>query len=144
MSRRHTLAVSAAAALLAAGCTSGIAGPPTPASPRSSVTTVSNSDSGRTIHLAMGQRLTVVLSGGYWTFAPSPDPAVLRQDRGPTLLPRSPANCPPGLGCSPIEVRFTAVSPGTTQVRAGRTTCGEALRCTGDRGRFAVTVDVDR
>jgi hypothetical protein len=104
---------------------------------------VRNSDSGRTLHLAKGQQLAVILTGGYWTFGPVPDPAVLRQDRGPTLPAPSPASCPPGVGCTPIAVRYTAISPGTTQVRAWRTTCGAALRCTGDHGRFAVTVHVD-
>lgn len=142
MPRHRALAASATVALLTAGCAAGKPGTHTSASPGTSPATVNNSDSGRTVHLARGQQLVVVLTGGYWTFGPSPDPTVMRPDRGPTLLAPSPADCPPGLGCSPIEVRFTAISAGTTQIRASRTTCGEARRCTGNQGRFAVVVDV--
>jgi len=133
--------------LLVGGCYGerpGDFGTPGLRPPVASAVTVGNADSGKTVRVKIGQDLQVVLTGGYWTFKGSSAPIVLKQDGAPIQLPRSPANCPPGLGCTPLELRFTALAPGTAVVRAGRTTCGEALRCTGERGRFSVTVVVDR
>jgi hypothetical protein len=128
------------AALLVAGC----AGTPGTPSPRASETTVGNADSGKTVRLGRGQALRVVLTGGYWTFQGSSAPSVLKQNGPPTELSPSPGNCPPGLGCAPLTARFTAIAPGTARIRADRTTCGEARRCTGDEGTFSVTVVVTR
>jgi hypothetical protein len=133
-----------AAALLVSGCagTATPASTPTPRPP--SERAVGNADSGKTVRLRPGQAMRVVLTGGYWTFQGSSAPSVLRQNGPPTELPPSPDNCPPGLGCTPLAARFTAVAAGTAQVRAGRTSCGEARRCTGDEGTFSVTVVVAR
>jgi hypothetical protein len=59
-------------------------------------------------------------------------------------MPR-PSSCPqniPGLGCIPIQTKFTALADGKAVIRASRTSCGEALRCSPDRTRFSVMVVV--
>lgn len=131
-----------AAAVLIASCAAGTtAGGPSPRPPERAV---GNADSGKTVRLSRGQALRVVLTGGYWTFRGSSAPSVLKQNGPPTELSPSPSNCPPGLGCAPLAARFTAISPGTARIRADRTTCGEARRCTGNEGGFSVTVVVTR
>jgi hypothetical protein len=59
-------------------------------------------------------------------------------------MPR-PSSCPeniPGLGCIPIQMKFTARADGRAVIKASRTSCGEALRCGPHHTRFTVTVVV--
>jgi hypothetical protein len=41
-----------------------------------------------------------------------------------------------------VTARFGALRPGRAVVTAHRTSCGEAMGCAGDSGRFSVTVVV--
>jgi hypothetical protein len=70
-----------------------------------------------------------------------PGGVIGEQDGPATLMPR-PSSCPeniPGLGCAPIQMKFTDAR---ADIKASRTSCGEALRCGPDRTRFTVTVVV--
>jgi hypothetical protein len=96
---------------------------------------------GTTMHARVGDRVELTLSSDYWTVEGSSAPAVLRQNGATVQLPRQP-HCPPGVGCAPLRTGFTALAPGTAMITATRTTCGEALRCVGSQGRFALTVVV--
>ena len=137
----------AAVALLLAGCgTVGSAtGSPGPraSGPGGAVTIARDDANAQAVHVGVGDRLELILSSDYWRVRGSSAPAVLRQDGPTSELPR-PATCPkiPGLGCTPEQTSFTARAPGTAVITASRTTCGEALRCVGDRGWFSVTVVV--
>ena len=104
-------------------------------------TSVSDRDNGTTVRLHTGGRLRVVLDSTYWAFAPSSDPAVLRGDGTPVVDPQA-SGCVPGAGCGTVTATFTAVAGGSATVTATRTTCGEAMRCTGANGRYTVTVVV--
>jgi hypothetical protein len=107
----------------------------------SAVIIVRDNANGKTVHMRVGDRLELILASTYWTVHRSSAPDVLRQD-GPTrLLPR-PKSCSkiPGLGCVPVKTSFTAPTVGRAVITASRTSCGEALRCVGDGGRFKVTV----
>jgi hypothetical protein len=46
------------------------------------------------------------------------------------------------MGCGTVRRDFHAVRLGTATLIATRSSCGEAMRCTGDQGRFTVTVRV--
>jgi hypothetical protein len=96
------------------------------------------------VRLTVGQRLEFDLHNLYWTVQGSPTPRLLSQD-GPTqqVLP-SPGACPPGVGCGLLRTTFTAHQTGTVTLTASRTTCGEALRCTGDQGSYRITVVITR
>jgi hypothetical protein len=146
----------AAAVLVTAGCgiavtaqgrpwpqASGTATAVNPAGPEGAVTVARDGASGKTVQMQVGDRLELILSSDYWTVRGSSAPAVLRQDGPSKRLPR-PGTCSeiPGLGCTPLKTSFTALAAGTAVITARRTTCGEALRCVGDRGRFIVTVVV--
>jgi hypothetical protein len=128
-------AVAAFALLLAAGCTSA-AGSGQPTTKR-----VTDRDKGTTVTLHIGDRLKVVLASTYWTIHPASKPAVLRSDGRPVTTPR-PTGCVPGGGCGTVTATFTAAGDGTTIVSASRTSCGEALRCTGGNGVYRVSVVV--
>ncbi|TMC07281.1 MAG: hypothetical protein E6J41_16490 [Chloroflexi bacterium] len=125
-----------AAALAVAGCGGAAAGG---ASSAPAVVRVADADNGRTVTLTTGGRLALALGSTYWNVAGSSNAAVLRQDGQPVV---SPGSCPPGVGCGQVSATFTAVGPGRADVTASRSSCGEALSCTGGAGRYRVTVVV--
>jgi hypothetical protein len=86
--------------------------------------------------------VVVQLASLYWGFPNPPDPSILRPVGSPTLVPAPVGTCVPGGGCGTATATFTAVGAGSTQVSASRTTCGEALLCTGGNGSYAVHVVV--
>jgi hypothetical protein len=106
----------------------------------SHVRTVSERDKGTTIAVARGTHLRLVLHNTYWQIAKPSDTTVVRPDGRPEVAPGR--HCLPGVGCGTVVERFIAVGTGRAQLRAHRTTCGEALRCTGGRGRYSVTIHV--
>jgi hypothetical protein len=131
---RARLAV-VAAALMVLGC-GGAAG--LSSAPAAGVT-VTDADNGRTITVAPGERLTVTLGSTYWSFGGSSNSTVLRQVGQPVA---SPGTCPPGVGCGQVTATFDAVGRGRADVTASRSSCGEALSCTGGSGSFRVSVVV--
>jgi hypothetical protein len=139
---RHCLAVTFALTL-AAGCASAAGTAPNSAHPRPKAVTktVTDRDKGTTVTLHVGDRLKVVLASTYWTIHESPKSSVLRTDGGQVTTPES-KRCVPGGGCGTASRMFAAVGKGTTTVSASRTTCGEALLCTGGSGKFRVSVVV--
>ena len=96
---------------------------------------------GGTVELRRGQELTVDLSSTYWQFQSSSDSKVLRLEGQPKVSPSS-SGCVPGQGCGTATATFLAVAAGTATVTATRSSCGEALRCTGANGRFSLRVIV--
>jgi hypothetical protein len=100
-------------------------------------------DNGRTVVVAVGQRLVVELHSTYWSLD-RPAPASVLWPDGPVGVRASPpgVGCVPGGGCGTVSQAFLAVGPGTATIIAGRTSCGEAMGCTGDQGRYALTVIV--
>ncbi|WP_037606668.1 hypothetical protein [Streptacidiphilus rugosus] len=108
----------------------------------STVVKVGDNDKGHTVTVHQGQRVALVLTGGYWQVAGSSAPAVVRQDGAPSYLAPSPASCAPGVGCRPQETDFSALSVGTATLTASRTSCGEARRCPAGQGSYSVTISV--
>jgi hypothetical protein len=104
------------------------------------VVTVGEAQNGAALSVHTGEQVVVTLSSTYWAIAGSTNPAVLRSAGGPVIRP-SPG-CIPGMGCGTVTAAFTAVGAGSAVLTASRTTCGEALRCTGTAGVFSVTVTV--
>jgi hypothetical protein len=96
---------------------------------------------GKTIHIAVGDKVALILGSSYWNFRGSSTPAALRQVGRVTLV-RSSRTCPPGVGCQPKRALYKALAPGKAVISAYRLTCGEALRCTGPHAHFRLTVIV--
>ena len=143
--RRFAIVTAAVAAVTAAGCGAAPASPPAPhARGGQLVIVIRDNANGTMVPIAAGDRVELILSSSYWDVAGSSAPSVLRQDGPASPMPR-PSSCPaniPGLGCIPIQMKFTALADGKAVIKASRTTCGEAMRCRPDQTRFTVTVVV--
>jgi len=108
----------------------------------SGVRTLDDSANGTTVTISPGERFQVTLASTYWTFDPPSNATVLVPQGGQQTSPGS--SCPPypGSGCGTATQVYTAEARGTAVVSAHRTSCGEALRCTGSQGSFTLTVVV--
>jgi hypothetical protein len=123
-------------AVAGTGC--GQPAPVAPAPPVSSSTTAipttipasavgfSDNDNGRSVDVALGQQVTVILHSADFAFAPPSDPSVLRDDGDPTVTPGGPS-CTEvaGSGCGTIVASFVGLAPGNAELRADRTGCTE-------------------
>ena len=129
--------------MTSAGCGTAASGGNGTVAHRPAVIVVRDNANGKAVSASAGDRIELILSSSYWHVSGSSVPGVLRQDGQSVLLSR-PSGCPnvPGLGCVPTRTEFTALSNGKAVITAGRTSCGEALRCKPDQARFTVTVDV--
>jgi hypothetical protein len=145
------LLVGIAAALLLGGCGTalGPGGIGPSASPGQSSTipgtgtaavVLKDQDNGRTVSVRKGAHLLVELASTYWTFDASSNTTVLRSAGQPQVRPS--AKCVPGGGCGVVTAGFDALSAGVAVVSATRTSCGEALSCTGVQGSYRLSVVV--
>lgn len=110
------------------------------ASPAVRSITVKDADNGRTVTIAKGGRITVVLESLYWNFDGSSNPNVLRAAGQPVKA--AVGGCPPGVGCGSVTLSLDALSAGRADVTASRTSCGEAMLCAPDQRAFRITVVV--
>jgi hypothetical protein len=136
--RSLRLAVAGLLVLGAAACANAM----TFSAPRSKpiVRITERQDKG-TVTLRRGQQLRVVLHSTYWQFQKAPNPSVLRLERAPKVRPRL-SGCVPGEGCGTVTATYLAAARGSSTVRAARSSCGEAMGCTGDNGRYTVRIVV--
>ncbi len=117
----------------------------TPApSPAATKVTIDEAANGQTVTVHVGTLVTLELHSTYWQVDGTSNAAVLAPASAPTVAPASPGTCVPGGGCGTVVAVFHAIAPGRATVTAARTTCGEALLCTGSAGAFNVTVVVER
>jgi hypothetical protein len=103
---------------------------------------VGDGDNGHTVIVPVGSTVTLVLTSTYWQVQGSSDPAVLALVTGPTASGAAITACVPGAGCGAVTTVFHALASGRASIAAARTTCGEAMRCTGSAGAYAVTIVV--
>jgi len=103
------------------------------------VVQVNATDNDKTVAVASGQRLELILDNTYWQIAGSSAPSVVRAVGQPITTPQI-SGCIAGGGCGTVRASYIGVAPGTADITASRTTCGEAMRCTGTNGSFRVTV----
>jgi hypothetical protein len=88
----------------------------------------------------IGDHVVVKLHSTYWTITNrTPDLAKLSSS---TIA--AGAGCPkiPGTGCGVVSTTFRAQRVAVVQLSAHRTSCGEALLCTGTRGRWTATIRI--
>jgi len=140
--RTATVAIALVIGLTACGGTSlaTVSRPAKASAPR--VVQASEPQNGRTLELRPGQKLRVVLHSTYWRFGKATNRGVLRREGTPQVRPFR--SCVAGGGCGTVTVTYLAVAPGSAAVRAARTSCGEAMGCTGPAGRYAVRVRVTK
>ena len=102
------------------------------------------------ISLKVGSHLSLTLHSMYWQLSPvkvGSSIATKGTVYQRAIIPgaSAPAGCRiAGMGCGIQIWNFTATKVGTTAIIATRTTCGEAMRCTGSNGRYLVQVKVIR
>jgi len=112
---------------------------PTPTT-ASGLLTVDETMNGRSITLKRGMMLTIVLHSTYWTISTETSSNVLVLVDGPKTEPA--ADCVAGGGCGTVTAAYRASADGDTEVKATRTLCGEALKCSPDQALFTVSVTV--
>lgn len=112
--------------------------------------TLSEENASKTVVVKLGSRVELSLHSMYWQLAVPAKSSSLTSKGAPILRPIFPSPTAPagcriaGSGCGTQTWVFTATKVGLTHLVATRTTCGEAMKCTGANGRFAVTVKVSR
>jgi hypothetical protein len=135
---------------LVVSCTAPTAAPTQPAPPLApspapivpaSQTLVDDNANGKSIPIQTGARLKLVLHSTYWEIQGSSDPKILTQLGEPLVVADTTVRIP-GSGAGTVSVEFQAIAPGTVNITASRTACGEALRCAPDQASFKVTVTV--
>jgi hypothetical protein len=124
--------------LVAVGCASS--GSSHAATKPLPVVQIGDARDGGTVSLRLGQKLRVVLHSTYWEFKPAASAPVLHLVSAPVVAPK--AGCVPGQGCGTVTALYVARRAGSATVKAERTSCGEAMGCTGGAGGYAVTVTV--
>jgi hypothetical protein len=146
-SHPRRMAVVAVSLVTAAGAAVAIAeaGTGTASAATRPTVVLHNNANGKTMTVRVGEKVDLILSSSYWHVSGSSSWRVLHQDTREYLLP-TPSGCPhiPGLGCTPVEVNFTARSAGKAVITASRTSCGEALACSASQRTFKVTVIVKK
>jgi hypothetical protein len=135
------LVAAGALAVPLTGCGTTHASTVTSVPGTATVVVVSEPNAGKTVHVQVGDKVELLLHSSYWTIAPSPDPSALAEHGKPVYLKPSRA-CPPGVGCAPVEVTFTADKPGTVMLTASRISCGEAMMCGPSQRHYQVIVDI--
>ena len=109
---------------------------------------ISETSANKVVTVKVGGTLTLTLHSMYWSVASLAKYGPLVTGAAVVQKPTPPgANAPQGCkvagsGCGTQKWTFTADKVGTTTLRAMRTTCGEAMKCSDADSRFAVTVKV--
>lgn len=93
-----------------------------------------------TVRVHAGQLVQLSLKSLYWSDPVSSSTGVLASDGAVTRAPDH--RCPMGGGCGTLTARFRAAGPGTAQLTAHRSSCGEAMGCSVEQRDFTVTVIV--
>jgi hypothetical protein len=128
--------------MAACGSSSSRAAGPTTTGKATSAVKLTEADNNQTVGvLGIGGHVQLVLGSTYWYVRDSSNPAVVRLDSQPVVKPQI-QGCVPGQGCGTVTATFTVTGSGTATITATRSSCGEALRCTGTAGRYQVHVRV--
>ena len=132
--------------VVAMGSFFAVAIPATAQAAKATTSVVLNENSnGRSVSVAVGTRLNLTLHSTYWSLVASRTAPELRQIGHTTVVgvaPNGGGHCVPGQGCGTLSAHFIAVHPGSVRLRATRTSCGEALRCSPAQSVWTVVVRV--
>jgi hypothetical protein len=109
---------------------------------------LSEHNNNQTAKVRLGSQVTLTLHSMYWSLTPVKVKASLTE-KGSVIKkpifpsPTAPAGCHiVGSGCGSQSWTFIATKLGITHLRATRTSCGEAMLCTGSNGAYLVTLKV--
>ena len=100
---------------------------------------ISESSNSTTVSVPVGDYLVVHLHSTYWTIAVPTSPALTKVSSS-TIAGGPGCSKIPGMGCGVVSMTFHALRVATVQLSAHRTSCGEALRCTGTNGHWTAKI----
>jgi hypothetical protein len=103
--------------------------------------TVDEHQAGKVVRVHKGDQVTLALHNTYWTIGAAHG-KVLQTAGGQQHTHARMQGCIPGGGCGTVTRSFVAAHEGRAGITASRTTCGEAMRCTGTNGSDRVTIRV--
>ena len=112
--------------------------PPTPPVVSFLTKNVSDADTKSTVNVKVGDHIQIVLHSTYWQF-PATASNMFKQLSEPSYAPLLGGHVP-GSGAGTVTVEYVVTQTGTGTLTASRTSCGEAMRCTGDQGSFSLKV----
>ncbi|MDT0469624.1 hypothetical protein [Streptomyces gibsoniae] len=140
--RTHLAFRFAACLALAAtsACGADAAQPATPPTPAPAHLRLDERANHTTVSVTVGTSVVITLHSTYWSDLTSKAPDVLAAAGTSQVTPAH--TCAPGAGCGTVELTLRAVRPGSADITARRTSCGEARRCVGGEGRYSVTVKI--
>jgi hypothetical protein len=98
-----------------------------------------DAQNGSALTARVGDLVQVRLGSTYWRFNPLVG-TVLSTAGSPSSAPDR--SCIPGGGCGTATQTYRAAKAGTAHVTAGRTTCGEVVRCPPNKRTYVLTVMV--
>ena len=102
----------------------------------------------QSISVHVGRTISLTLHSMYWTLKTQAKSSPLSAKGSPIFKsvlpgPTAPNGCKiVGSGCGTQTWKFRAGKIGTAHLIATRTTCGEAMQCTGTNRRFEVTIKI--
>jgi hypothetical protein len=123
---------------LVAGCSTST--PSTSGAPVPAPVAASDTANGKTMRLAVSQKLVVTLNSTYWQFGSPSDLSVINPDGMAVAAACADPPPYPGSGCGTVTQEYHAVRTGTTVLNAGRNSCGEALACSPAQSSWKLTV----
>ncbi|MEI9906688.1 MAG: hypothetical protein WDO06_01190 [Actinomycetota bacterium] len=109
---------------------------------------ISEKNANKVVTVKVGSKVSLTLHSMYWSVASLAKYGPLVTGAAVVKKPTATgANAPEGCktagsGCGTQKWTFIADKVGTTTLRAMRTTCGEAMKCSDADSRFEVTVKV--
>ncbi len=108
-----------------------------------SIRILNENSANKTYSMKVGATFHLVLHSTYWSLGSIAASAPIKSlgDPKPATPTTGPAN-PPGMGTGTLDWTLKAVRRGTYALTASRTSCGEALRCTGNQGSYLVRIRV--
>lgn len=108
---------------------------------------VTQADNGKTISVPAGDEVLLVLYSTYWQKPAASNASVLTAMTKPRIAPPpmpldSICSPVPGSGCGLKVYAYNAASVGSTVISTSRSSCGEAMACTGSNAKYSATVNV--
>jgi hypothetical protein len=107
----------------------------------SSSLVLSESSNAKVVTVAKGSHFSVTLHTTYWSIHSVSNHRVAQI--GTTVVKGSlTSGCVPGQGCGTVTATYVANKVGAVTLRASRTTCGEALKCSTSQSHWMVVVRI--
>lgn len=113
--------------------------------------TLNDNSANKTYAIKVGSQFHLVLHSTYWSLTPIPAGAPIKSLGEPVAStgtpaatgPVGPAN-PPGMGTGTLDWSLKALKVGKYDLKASRTSCGEALRCTDAQSSYVVHIKITK